>query len=214
MPSHIEQVKKLEHNQRLLSEHSIDAIWTLDAETLKYEYMTEAIKEMSGYGSEEYIGKSASEVLTPQSLKKIKKLLEEELPRFERGEKKTRAIEVQLVHKTGKKYWVVIKAKLFKGPGGKPKIIGVTREISDLRLLKRQKDKLVKEIVSLSAKCKSLAKENEILRQFIPTCSKCNKFCDENGSGWTLSAFELYLMKKKKRKPNGEILCNDCKNSE
>lgn len=214
MSSHIEQVKKLEQNQKLLSENSIDAIWTLDAQTLTYEYMTEAIKEISGYGSDEYIGRSAAERLTPQSLEKIKKLLEKELPLFEKGIKNTRVIEVQLIHKTGKTYWAVIKAKFFKGPGGKPKIIGVTREISKLKVLKRQRDKMARENAALSSRCERLARENEILRQFIPTCARCNKFCDENGSGWSLSAFELYLKKKKNRKPNGDILCNDCKNGQ
>ena len=119
-------------------------------------------------------------------------------------------MEVHLVHKNGKKYWAVIKAKFFKGPGGKLKIIGVTREISDLRLLKRQKEKLVKEIANLSSKCEILEKENQLLRKFIPTCSKCNKFCDENGSGWSLSAFELYQKRKKTRKTSS-LLCNDCR---
>ncbi|WP_153307553.1 PAS domain S-box protein [Desulfospira joergensenii] len=210
MSTHIEQVKKFESNQKLLSESSIDAIWTLDAETLKYEYMTESIKKMSGYGPDEYINRSASERLTPQSFQKITKILAQELPKFEKGIKKTRAIEVQLIHKNGQKYWALIKAKLFKEPGGKLKIIGVTREISDLRLLKRQKEKLIKEMKDLTSKNDKLLKENEILKQFIPKCSKCNKFCDENGSGWTLSAFELYLKKRKKKNSNG-TLCNDCK---
>lgn len=210
MPKHIEHIKKLERNQKLLSENSIDAIWALDAETLKYEYMTESIKRISGYSADEYINKPASERLTPQSFKKITKILTEELPKFGEGIQKTRAIEVQLVHKNGKKYWVVIKAKFFQEPGGKLKIIGVTREISEIKRLERQKKKLSKNLKELSSKYENILKENEILKQFLPICSKCNKFCDENGNWWSFSAFELYLKKKEERKSN-KVLCDDCR---
>jgi len=210
MSKHIEQVKKLENNQKLLSENSIDAIWALDAETLKYEYMTESIKEISGYSADGYINKSASERLTPQSLKKITKILAEELPKFEKGIRNNRTIEVQLIHKNGKKYWVVIKAKFFQEPGGKLKIIGVTREISDVKRMERQKNRLAKKLKSLSSNYDKLLKENEILKQLIPICSKCNKFCDENGNWWDLSAFELYFKKKKGTK-SIETICNTCR---
>ena len=210
MPKHIEHVKKLERNQKLLSENSIDAIWALDAETLNYEYMTESIKKISGYRADEYINKPASERLTPQSFKKITKILAEDLPKFEEGIKKTRAIEVQLVHKNGEKYWVVIKAKLFQEPIGKLKIIGVTREISEIKHLERQRKKLLKKFKELSLNYENLLKENEILKQFLPMCSKCNKLCDENGNWWSFSAFELYLKKMKERKSK-KILCDDCR---
>ncbi len=209
MIEHIEQIKKLECNQKLLSENSVDAIWTLDAETLKFEYMTESIKKISGYSADEYINRSASERLTPQSLKKITTILAEEMPRFEKGIKKIRAIEVQLIHKNEKKYWVIINAKFFKEPGGKLKIIGVTREISDIKRLQRQKDKLKKSLRKTTIEKEELLKEIKSIKELLPICSECNRIRDEHGDWWDFSVYKRYFKKKNRAKSN-LVVCKDC----
>lgn len=194
----------------MLSKNSIDAIWTLDAETLKYEYMTDSIEKISGFTADEYINVSATERLTPKSLEKISSLLVEELPKYEKGIKNVRSTDVQLVHKNGKKYWVRIKARFFKEADGRLKIMGVTREISDLKRLENQKKKLSRDLKALKLKYKKMVRENKVLKQLIPVCSGCNKYCDVNGNWWNLNDLEVVLRNENSNE-FAKHLCNDCR---
>lgn len=190
MPKNLnEAIKKLEKNHRFVSDNLIDAIWTINIKTMRFDYITESIKKISGYTAEEYLNYSVKERLTPESLKKITAIIAEEIPRFEKGIKNVRTIEVELIHKNGSLYWAEIKAKLIKEGGKYLKIVGVTREISDRKKVEQQQNELVKKLGKALAEKDRLLKEVKTLRSLLPICSGCKRIRDENGKWWPLDAY-------------------------
>lgn len=73
-----EKIEELECKYRVLADNLLDAIWVLDAETLKYEYMTPSIERISGYTVDEILGLTIRDRLTPASFAKVRAVLEEE----------------------------------------------------------------------------------------------------------------------------------------
>lgn len=43
------QIEELEKKHRYVSDNLIDAIWTVDVETMKFEYITGSIEKISGF---------------------------------------------------------------------------------------------------------------------------------------------------------------------
>jgi PAS domain-containing protein len=71
MPQSIkEKVKALDKTNRLITDNLVDAVWVIDAQTLKYEYITPSIQRISGYTAEELIGTTILDRLTPESSEK------------------------------------------------------------------------------------------------------------------------------------------------
>ncbi|THB80324.1 MAG: PAS domain S-box protein [Desulfobacteraceae bacterium] len=207
MTDNVAKIKELEKNHRLLSENLIDAIWTLDVKTLRFDYITESIKDISGFSSEEYLETSAGERLTPKSFKQITDLLTEEIPRFEKGIKNVRAVEVELIHKLGHHYWAEIKARLVREVNGDLKVIGITRDITKRKTAEIQKDRLISDLKKAIDEKETLLKENKILRGLLPICSGCKRIRDEDGKWWPLDAY----VRKATPAELTHTICLDCK---
>ncbi len=132
------QIEELEKTHRYVSDNLIDAIWTVDVETMKFEYITGSIEKISGFSVDEYLNSSIENRFTPESFQKVKAMVAEEIPRFKRGIITARTVEVELIHKNGTLYWAELRAKLFT-EGKSLKIHGVTREISRQKKMNNSK---------------------------------------------------------------------------
>jgi PAS domain-containing protein len=44
-----DKIEQLEEKHRVIADNLIDAIWTLDVETQKFDYITPSIERISGY---------------------------------------------------------------------------------------------------------------------------------------------------------------------
>ena len=73
------RIEELEQNNRFLSDNLLDAIWVVDAETLKYEYITPSIERISGYTADEYLNVTVRDMLTPESFQKVLTILLEQM---------------------------------------------------------------------------------------------------------------------------------------
>ena len=78
-----ETIKQLEKKHRVIADNLIDAIWSLDVETQKFDYITPSIERISGYTADEYMKFTLQERLTPESFQKVAAILAKEIPRFE-----------------------------------------------------------------------------------------------------------------------------------
>ena len=78
-------INQLEKKHRIIADNLIDAIWSLDVATLKFDYITPSIERISGFTADEYINFTLQESLTPESFQKVTAMLAEEIPRFEQG---------------------------------------------------------------------------------------------------------------------------------
>ena len=201
------KIKQLEKKHRIIADNLIDAIWSLDVETLKFDYITPSIERISGYTADEYMNFTLQERLTPESFQKVTAILTEEIPRFEQGVKTIRTLELEFLHKSGSTYWAEIRAKFIKEAGKSLKIIGVTREISDWKKAEQQQNKLIKRLGEALAEKKRLLKEVKTLRGLLPICSGCKRIRDERDKWWPLDAY----VKAHTETDFTHTICPDCK---
>ncbi len=202
-----EKIEELESKYRVLADNLLDAIWVLDAETLKYEYMTPSIERISGYTVGEILGLTIRDRLTPESFAKVRAVLDDERKKFDQGARTSRVLEVESINKDGQKCWLEIKARFVKEAGSSLKIVGVTRQINDRKVAEQKQDELIRQLAdSLSEKDK-LLKELKILRSLLPICSGCKRIRDENGKWWPI---DLYVERQTQSRITHTI-CSDCK---
>ena len=184
-----EKIEKLEEKHRVIADNLLDAIWTLDVETLKFDYITPSIERISGYKADEYKNLTLQNRLTPESYQKIMTILAQEIPKFKNGIKTILTLEVELIHKNGSIYWAEIRVKFVKESDKPLKIIGVTREITERKKAEQQQDELIKKLGEVLADKERLLKENNVLRGLLPICSGCKRIRDEQNRWWPLDAY-------------------------
>ena len=201
------KIEELEEKHRVIADNLIDAIWTLDVETLKFEYITPSIERISGYTADEYMNFTIQERLTPESFQKVAEILAEEIPRFEQGVKAIRTLEVELIHKNGNIYWAEIRTKFIKEAGKPLKIIGATREITEQKKAEQQQNELIQNLGEALAEKERLLKEVKTLRGLLPICSGCKRIRDERGKWWPLDAY----VKARTEAELTHTICSDCK---
>jgi len=203
----IDKVKDLENRNQLLTNNLLDAIWVMNADTLVYEYITPSVYRISGYTSDELIGKPMTDRLTPDSLDRVSKTLLAELNSYNRGQRTTNSLDLELIHKNGETYWVEIRAKISKDRGNQLKIVGVTRDITAKKKAERQKDRLNIDLANALAERDLLLKENKLLKKLLPTCSGCKRIRDDLGKWWPLDAY----IREHTNSDFTHTICDDCK---
>lgn len=200
------KIEELEQKYRFISDNLLDAIWVVNAETLKYEYITTSVEKISGYTADEHLNLAIGDVLTPESMEKAMLLLAEEKKRFSRGKKVSRTMELELIHKEGRTYWIEIRAKFYKEKGKPLKIVGVAKDISERKRGEKRQDELIQKLGEALAEKERLLKENKVLRGLLPICSGCKRIRDENDKWWPL---DVYITRKTDTKVT-HTLCPDC----
>ncbi len=201
-----DKIKILEEKNRVLPDNLIDAVWTLDVETLKFDYITDSIKKISGFTADEYINCPIQDRLTQKSFKLVSAAIAEEIPKFKKGEKNIRTMEVELLHKTGTIYWADIRARLVREPGKPLKVVGITREISELKDAEQKQKELIKKLNDAVSEKDRLLKEVKTLQGLLPICSGCKRIRDKNGKWWPLDAY----VNKATDAELTHTICTDC----
>jgi PAS domain S-box-containing protein len=200
------RIVELEEKNRYIADSLLDAIWIVDADTLKYEFITPSIEKMSGYTDEETMNLSVTDGLTPESLQRIKTILAEERKRFEQGLKTVRTLELEFVHKDGSLYWTEIKAKFVKEADGSLKIVGVSREITERKAAQKRQNDLMFQLGETLAEKERLLKEVKVLRGLLPICSGCKRIRDDKNRWWPLDAY----IQEHTEADLTHTLCPDC----
>ncbi len=202
-----EKIEELEGKYRVLADNLLDAIWVLDATTLKYEYMTPSIERISGYTVEEILGFTIKDRLTPESFARVRAVLEEEKKKFDQGARTSRVLEVESINKDGQRCWLEIKARFVKEAGSSLKIVGVTRQINDRKIAEKKQEELIRQLSDALSEKDKLIRELKILRSLLPICSGCKRIRDENGKWWPV---DLYVERQTQSRITHTI-CPDCR---
>ncbi len=202
-----EKIEELECKYRVLADNLLDAIWVVDAETLKYEYMTPSIERISGYTVDEILERTIRDRLTPASFSKVRAVLEEEKKKFDQGARTSRVLEGESINMDGQKCWLEIKARFVKEAGSSLKIVGVTRQINDRKIAEQKQDELIRQLAEALSQKDRLIRELKILRSLLPICSGCKRIRDENGKWWPI---DLYVERQTQSRITHTI-CPDCK---
>lgn len=184
-----DKLKELDKENRLLTENMVHSIWMVDANTLKYEYISPNIGSLGGYTANELMGQSIFVELAPESTRNAIRLLKEELKVYKQSEHTSKSIELEMVHKNGKRYWVEITAKFVEEPSSLIKIVGVTRDITARKTAELRLEKQNRKLIELVAEKERLLSEIKVLRGLLPICSGCKRIRDDHNKWWPIDAY-------------------------
>ena len=129
----ITERKRSEARYRLLTESMLDVVWVLDAETLRFVYVSPSVHDLRGYTPEEIMQQSLEQIHTPASqavsLCYFSQLLEDvaagRSPQNFRGELEYRC-------RDGSTYWTeVFVYPVLDAEGRLEEIVGVSRDIAE-----------------------------------------------------------------------------------
>lgn len=135
-------LRESEKRYRLLAENSSDVIWVLDLSTMRYSYISPAIKKLRGLSVEEAMNEPIEQALHPEDYTRIMQKLPVRIQDFmtERPEIMTAIDEVRQPCKDGSWIWVEMSTTLYKNDEGVVTgVVGVSRDIT---LRKRDKSSL------------------------------------------------------------------------
>ena len=94
------KIEELEEKHHFIANSLIDAIWVVDLKTLKFEYITPSIEKISGYSSEQYLGFTIADRLSPESFEHVKKMIDETVTDYREGKKYEdfKTVELEMTH--------------------------------------------------------------------------------------------------------------------
>ncbi len=131
-----EALRESEAKYRFLTESMKDVIWTLDAETLRFVYVSPSVERLRGYTPEEIMAEPLDAALTPESAALVRKQIDEGMKKFTKNENFPNAAfhteEVEQPCKDGSTVWTEVVTVYWRNPrNGRIEIHGVTRDISE-----------------------------------------------------------------------------------
>lgn len=122
-------LRRSKENYRILTENSIDIIWTTDLK-LKFTYVSPSIKIMTGYSQEEFIGTRLSQHATRKEFMQMARYAIRAIKNFKALDHLL--FESKLLRKNGEEFPVEIIAKVLYNEKNRPVgFTGSTRDISE-----------------------------------------------------------------------------------
>ena len=129
-----EALRRSEERYRLLAENLHDVIWTMDLD-LNYTYISPSVEIQRGYKPEELLGQSIQNVMTPESLGKVMRVVEEVLKPILAGAADPHTsvtLELEMYRKDGTSILTEMSISLMMDDDNAPiGILGVTRDITE-----------------------------------------------------------------------------------
>lgn len=124
---------------RLISENTLDVVWAIDPVTEKFTYISPSVLKQSGFKPEEIVDKPVSEILPSQSLIIFREKLAEHLPKIRASNLGSLSYtdKLDLLHKDGSIIHTEIKTTYLYNEEGELEIIGVTRDITEQKKIKK-----------------------------------------------------------------------------
>jgi PAS domain S-box-containing protein len=71
-----------EARYRLMTENTADVIWILDVDSQRFKYISPSVEKLRGYTVEEVMAQPISEVLTPESEKRVREMMDARVHQF------------------------------------------------------------------------------------------------------------------------------------
>lgn len=201
------KISDLEHINQLMSENLVDALWVLDAATLTCEYITPTTEKLTGYTRKEIIGTRLENRLPPNTFRKVKGALDAAQGDFETGGRPIRTMALELYHRDGGTRWVEVRAKFIRDESGVPKILGISRDITETKAHENRQEELIRELKAAVAEKNKLLEEIKMLEKLLPICSGCKRIRDSQDRWWPLEAY----IKEHADVDFTHTICPDCK---
>jgi len=143
-------LRESEMRYRLLADHVTDVIACAVPGGAR-TYVSPSVRQLLGYEPEDLVGNTAFELVHPDDAARVAG----EIAHLEVGGPSALTSMHRLRHKDGSYVWAEASLRLVTGPGGKPLLIGVTRDATER---KRAEDELraAKEAAVAASRAKSV----------------------------------------------------------
>jgi diguanylate cyclase (GGDEF)-like protein/PAS domain S-box-containing protein len=127
-------LKASERKYRQITDNITDVVWTTDL-NMKTTFVSPSIERLLGDSVEKHMSRGLEEKFPPWSLKKIQKILEDELINDENRDKnRSRVIEIEHYHANGTIIWLGMNVSIMRDSSGRPiGFMGVSRDITELK---------------------------------------------------------------------------------
>jgi len=154
-----QRIAKSEKRFRMFTQNSLDVVWTIDARTGCFTYVSPSVFNLRGYRPEELIGTTITESLTPASQEKLRELTTKARDEIRQGKKENVEIgELEQYTKTGDTVWIeVIVSFVSNDLGEIVEVIGDSRNITER---KRAEGELLQIQEKLKEESQKLHQEN------------------------------------------------------
>lgn len=143
-----EELRRSEQRYRELTETITDVIWTLDPATMRFTYVSPAVRRLRGLEPQEVIAQPLEEVLSPQDAARVRALLARGLAEFEASglpQSEPTVLELPQKRKDGSIVWTEVVSTLVRDPqDGRIQVLGVTRDISERRAAQERIERLAR----------------------------------------------------------------------
>jgi PAS domain S-box-containing protein len=116
-----EQLRQSEKKYRLISENVSDVICTLDADTLKFTYISPSVEKLFGIPNDEIIGRHLSDILPDDRFKAVSTDLREQIRAYEAGAitEQNRRMELVFTRPDDQEIYIQTSSTLVIGPDGR-----------------------------------------------------------------------------------------------
>jgi len=133
------KLQQSEESHRLLADNAADVIWTMDLEG-RFTYISPSVEKLRGYTVEEIMAQSPEEVLCPGSLIHMQKGLARAINSVQNGLTfRVFRGELEQPCKDGTTVWTEVTVSgIYSEDGRFIGILGVTRDISERRLMEEE----------------------------------------------------------------------------
>ncbi len=133
----ITERKRTESRYRLLTESMLDVVWVLDADTLRFVYVSPSVLALRGYTPEEIMAEPMDAALVPESRATVRALMAQRVAAFQAGELASQDYFTEVVAqpcKDGSLVWTEVVTHFQRNDStGHVEIYGVTRNITKRR---------------------------------------------------------------------------------
>jgi PAS domain S-box-containing protein len=128
-------LRESEEKYRLLTENMKDVVWTMDAETMQFLYISPSVEKLRGYTPQEIIAEPVNAALTPEAAKFVQSNIDKQVAAIHAGTASLDQFftsEVEQPCKDGTKVWTeVISNYYLNEKTGHVEVRAVTRDISE-----------------------------------------------------------------------------------
>jgi len=140
--SALEALRESEEKYRFLMEQMSDTVWTLDM-NMRPTYVSQASTDTLGFTPEERLQQNLSEMVTPETYKRLMTVLAQELEKEQDPAVKPNrsiVIEMEYYHKKGHTRWLENRVRAIRDTNGTiAGLHGVSRDITDRKEAERDK---------------------------------------------------------------------------
>ncbi len=173
------ELRASEQRHRLLADHAVDVIWTLDLQSRRMTYVSPSVQTLTGFSPEECRQMALEDLLAEESLPLVQEALDE-LGAGHPVEFKSQ--EVLQRRRDGSNIWTEVTATSLNDAEGRfLGILGISRDISRRKENQARLLKALEENQLLVSQLREALEKVKTLSGMLPICSHCKQIRDDEG---------------------------------